>query len=464
MLRTALHSRLVCRYALLAVSVLGPTSARADPIDPFALPAEAMVLPNGLTVLLAPDPRARLATVMVSYAAGAADDPDGLRGLAHMVEHLLARRTKHVTDASRELERSGGCLFNATTTLDSTAYFESVPPERLATALWLESDRMGYGADAVREEDIKVERAVLANEDRDRNRDSELAAVRWLAMHELFPEWHPYAPGADDANDIDGIRAKDVLAFLATWYMPSNATLAIAGAFDRDSTVALVRRYFGSLRSGRPPERPRLPEWRVPGVKLVVNAGTSQDGVLFAWRTPVYGSRDDAALDLMASALAGPGNERLTRVLIAPHLARYVRARQESHRRASFFTIEVTAEPGADLERIIAETQSTVDDLGRAANEAETARARDIWRVGSLTSLDAPWGRASRLVEWNAIGQLAGPRFDWGIERRASLSQSDLGRAAAKWLTPQGRVVTVILANRRAPLRGVLVERKQVDP
>jgi zinc protease len=233
--------------AAFLASVLVAPLARADALDPFALPVETITLSNGLTVLLAPDPHARLASVVVSYGAGSADEPDGLRGLAHMVEHLAEDSSRHTAHAPRRLQAAGGCHFNAVTSLDKTSYFESVPPERLETALWLESDRMGYAADAVTEARVDGERATVANEERDRHLDSALAAVGPFAMREIFPEWHPYAGVEDNDRDLRDIRAKDVLAFLRTWYSPSNATLAIAGAFDRDSTVEAVNRYFGSL-------------------------------------------------------------------------------------------------------------------------------------------------------------------------------------------------------------------------
>jgi len=299
---------------IASAGALLPRPARAQAIDPFALPAEKIVLPNGLTIVLAPDPHAHLASVEVSYHAGAADDPDGLRGLAHMVEHLVAAQTKHIPDVARALEAIGGCRMNAVTSLDVTNFFESVPPERLANALWIESDRMGHAAEAVTDERIGAQAKILANEDRDRNLDAALGAVGSFTLHELFPGWHPYAV-AEGAGDIDRIHASDVLAFLHTWYLPSNATLVIAGAFDRDATAALVTRDFAGLPSTASPPRPELPDTTPAGAWLAVKAATAQDRIIFSWRTPAYGSREDAALDLAATALAGAGNDLLTPLL-----------------------------------------------------------------------------------------------------------------------------------------------------
>ncbi len=455
-------ARAVAGCVLLVVCMLPSRLALGQPVDPFSLPSEEIRLPNGLKVLLAPDPRARFASVVVSYAAGSADDPDGLRGLAHMVEHLVANRTKHVSDTMRSLEAAGGFRYNATTTLDATTYFESVPPERLATALWIESDRMGFAEDAVTEERVDSQRAIVENEERQKSRDGTLAALGSITMHEIFPDWHPYAALADDVTDTAHSRAKDVLAFIHTWYMPSNATLAIAGAFDRDATIDAITRYFGHLPSAPVPARPVLPTWVSPGSWLLVNAGEPRDGIVFAWRTPAYGSKDDAALDLAAAALAGPGNTRLTRALIATHLATGVSARQQSEREASVFYVQVGTAPGVDLDRVVRTIQDVIDELAQSATADETARASRMWRNRTLSALETSWGRASLLVAASKIGDEPGPTFDWGIGRRSALDQHDVGRAVGEWLEPWHRVVTVIIANQRAPNRGVLVHRDEV--
>jgi zinc protease len=448
--------------ALLAGCLLPCRLARAQPIDPFSLPSETIRLPNGLKVLLAPDPRARFASVVVSYAAGSADDPDGLRGLAHMVEHLVANRTKHVPDTMRALEAAGGCRFNATTTPDATTYFESVPPERLATALWIESDRMGFAEDAITEERVDSQRAIVENEERQSNHDGSLAALGSITMHELFPAWHPYAALADGATDTPRVRAKDVLAFIHTWYTPANATLAIAGAFDRQATVDAIIRYFGHLPSAPVPTRPVLPTWVSPGAWLLVDAAAPGDSVVFAWRTPAYGSKDDAALDLAAAALAGAGNERLTPALIASHLATGVSARQQSEREASVFYLRVWTAPGVDLDRVVRTTQAVIDEFARSATADETARAQAMWRSDALSTLETTWGRASLLTSASKIGDEPGPTFDWGTGRRSALDQRDVARTVGERLGPWQRVVTAIIANRRASIRGVLVRRDVV--
>jgi predicted Zn-dependent peptidase len=181
--------------ALVACVLLAPVANAAPqiPIDSYEakfdlpdLPVQTVVLPNGLTVLLAPDANARAISVVTAYGAGSGDDPDNLQGLAHFTEHMVAQRTKHVADAQHALEAAGGTLSNALTSGDTTTYFETLPPGRLETALWIESDRMGFAADAISEERVNAERPIVANESRDRNLDGRLTAAGWAGMHELF--------------------------------------------------------------------------------------------------------------------------------------------------------------------------------------------------------------------------------------------------------------------------------------
>jgi predicted Zn-dependent peptidase len=449
--------------AALVAGVCLEGSARAQAVDPLGLPAEKVVLANGLRVLLTPDPQARVASVTVSYGAGAADDPDGLQGLAHLTEHLVAEGTSHVPDVFRALTLAGASDMNAETSLDGTTYFETVPPEHLDTALWIESDRMAFAEGAVSDARVAAARPVVANELRDRIRDASLAAVRPLVLAEIFPPWHPYASSTGDGGDIARIGAGDVRAFVRTWYRPSNATLAIAGAFDRDSTLAAVNRFFGTLPSSALPARPALPEWSLPGAWLRIHANTTDDHVQFAWHTPAFGTRDDAALDL-ASAMLTAADGRLVRALVTSHLAKGVTARQSSMLRDSVFVIDATLTPGADVDAVIHETEAAVEELASKPEPIEAERANELWKLRTLNELESAWDRARLLVNAERSGESPGPGFAWGLRRYEALGASDVARAVRAHLVPLHRVVAVVFADPRAPFRGVLIRRQQVTP
>ena len=448
--------------ALAAVAPFLPRGARAEGAHFPVLPTEEIRLANGLRVLLAPDPHAPLASVVVSYGAGSADDPNGKRGLAHLTEHLVFQATKHVASGSRTLENAGATWFNATTYVDTTRYFETVPPERLASVLWLESDRMGFAVDAVTDGAVAAERDVVRNEARDRTLDRTLASVDALTGKELFPAWHPYSVvGVEDA-DLDRVHAPDVRAFLRTWYGPGNASIAIAGRFDREATLALVRRYFESIPAVPAPERPSLPDWSAPSLELSVDASIPNDAVLLEWRTPAFGEPGDAALDLAATALAGSGNERLSRSLIATHLATAVSAEQVSRAQASWFLVYAVAAPGVTPAVLLHAIQDTINDFARSAAPSEMARAREVWRRESMNRLASPAGRAERLTSAAELHLKVGTTFDWGLARYEALRDEDIRRAVAQSLGLTHRLAIGEFANRHALRRGVVTGREEV--
>ena len=441
-----------------AALVTGPTAARGDAptFDPFRLPAETVRLPNGLTVMLAPDPHATLVMVVVSYNAGSADDPDGLRGLAHLVEHVVFDPSRGHT-VVRALELAGGCHFNATTLPDMTNYFEAVPPERLETALWLESERMRRDAVPVTDSSLDATRPAVANEERDRS-DRVDGAIPALVWQKLFPAWHPYAGVPDGAVDLERIRAKDVFAFLRTWYVPENARLAIVGSFSRDVALSMVTRYFGRLAAGTPPSRPLLPALIPAGSEQFVRTNVPNDTVTLAWLTPPFGKDQDAALDLAAEALAGAGNERFSKALVATHLVTYVGARQHSLRETSVFSVDAVVAPGIDPKRVIAVAQDVIDDFARSASATEILRARSLWRNTTLMGMESPWGRAARLMFADTLSSGPGAGFDWGLGRYESLGEGEVRGAVAAWLGAAHCNATVVVADRMAP-RGAAVDR-----
>jgi zinc protease len=467
---TSARSVAALAVAVAAVVTSASSPARADgplpsslPAGFPALPAETVVLSNGLRVLLAPDPHARLVSIEVAYRAGSADDPNGKRGLAHVVEHFVTRRTLHIADPERTMESAGGSGFNARTSLEQTTFVVTVPPERVETALWLESDRMGFAGTALDERTLREEREVIRNEDRDRTVDGVAAAVGAYANLELYPDWHPYSAGADGAADLDAIGLADVRAFLRTWYSPANATLAIAGRFDRDKVVALVNRYFGSLASSPPPARPGFPPSESRCVLLAVQAPTLGDQIVVEWRTPAYGEQDDAALDLVARILDGPGNERFQRELVATHFVKSIWARQASSDRGSVFSVVAVAAPGVNAGLVVDRMQAVIDDLSHNVTAEELERARGIWRENALAALETTWGRAGRLVSLSKRERTPGPDFDWGFRTYEGVLARDATRVAGHWLSLDHRVATVLLSNRAAPRQGILVRREEVS-
>src|SRR4051794_737518 len=73
---------------------------------------ESFKLPNGLTVALAPEPRANLIAVDVRYLVGAVEDPAGKSGLAHLVEHMMFERRTSLDGPTLADRLAGAALYH----------------------------------------------------------------------------------------------------------------------------------------------------------------------------------------------------------------------------------------------------------------------------------------------------------------------------------------------------------------
>src|SRR5215467_10125317 len=129
------------RWALVAaVSIAAPgvasPGAKAEPT------VSTFNLANGMQVVVIPDHRVPVATHMVWYRAGAADDPWGTSGIAHFLEHLMFKSTKKMKSGefTRIITGLGG-RDNAQTNHDTTFYFQRVAKQHLRTVMALEADR-----------------------------------------------------------------------------------------------------------------------------------------------------------------------------------------------------------------------------------------------------------------------------------------------------------------------------------
>src|SRR5215468_7872604 len=133
--------RIVPWLLVAGVTQAGDLPTRLEMRD-VALPVRVIDTPSGLRIVAEYARGARRAAVVVTIDAGAADDPPGQEGLAHLVEHLAFRSRpdeKHpFTDL---LDLAGAGAWNAFTEHDLTTYYSSGATAALPALLRLEGSR-----------------------------------------------------------------------------------------------------------------------------------------------------------------------------------------------------------------------------------------------------------------------------------------------------------------------------------
>ncbi len=215
-------------------------------------------LPNGLKVLLFPDPSKPTITVNVTYLVGSRHENYGETGMAHLLEHLLFKGTPKHPAIDQEFNKRG-VRYNGTTWLDRTNYFElfQASDDNLAWAIELEADRMVNSF--IAKKDLDSEMTVVRNE-YEAGENSPFG-VMIKRLQSIAFDWHSYGRSTiGNRSDIENVRIENLQAFYRTYYQPDNAVLLIAGRFDPKKALALVAQHFGKIPK---PKRVLPPEWTV---------------------------------------------------------------------------------------------------------------------------------------------------------------------------------------------------------
>jgi predicted Zn-dependent peptidase len=445
-----------------------PAAAAAPPPTgqsvAVAIPFEKYTLQNGLEVVLHEDHRTPIVTVNVWYHVGSKDEPKGKNGFAHLFEHVMFQGSKNVGEDMffKYLEAAGASERNGSTNLDRTNYFETVPSNQVALALWLESDRMGWLLDHADQKTFASQRDVVKNERRQNYENAPYGLVPQFIRAALFPEGHPYhLLTIGSPEDLDAATLDDVRAFFKTFYVPNNATLVVAGDIDAGKTKGLVERYFGAIpRGAAPPVKTKPQPVTLAGEqRLSVEADVELPRVQMSWVTPPFFAPGDAELDLIGQVLSTGKTSRLYKKLVYDlQIAQDVWAGQQSSQLASTFEIVVTLRKGKSPEQVLKLIDAELDKLRKAppsADEVERARARTI--SSNVFQMERVGARADAI---NSYNQLAGDPgyFPKDIARYERATPGDLQKAAADLLPGGRRVVTLVTPTKGAPRAGRLVQ------
>ncbi len=462
--------RLRIRPAALALALAAPTllPATAAAQAPAAsdvkvsLPFEKYRLDNGLEVILHEDHRTPVVAVNVWYHVGSKDEPAGKNGFAHLFEHVMFQGSKNVGEDMffKYLERAGASDRNGTTSDDRTNYFETVPSNQVALALWLESDRMGFLLDHADEKTFASQREVVKNERRQNYENAPYGLVRQFVRAALFPERHPYhLLTIGTPQDLDAAKLDDVRAFFKTFYVPNNATLVIAGDIDRAKVKDLVGRYFGPLaRAADPPTATKpMPVAPSSEKRLAIEAEVELPRLSISWVTPPRFAPGDGELDLVSEVLSSGKTSRLYKRLVYDlQTAQDVSAHQASGQLASTFEITVTLKKGqspVEALKVVDEELAKLRAAPPTDDELERARAGIVSSM--VFANERVTARANALNEYN---QMAGDPgyFEKDLARYQAARPADVQRAAATYLPAGSRVVAIVTPTPGAPRAGRL--------
>src|SRR5580704_14526185 len=491
---------------VIVILALATLSAAQD-IASFEKRITVKRLNNGLTVVICERPEAPVFSFYTHVDAGSAQDPLGKTGLAHMFEHMafkgtdtigtkdypaekaalakvetayaayLAERDKRFgrdeqklkqletawqaaikaanqyvipNQFSEIIERNGGEGLNASTDLDETNYFYSLPQNRLELWAYLESERFLH---PVMREFYK-ERNVVIEERRLRTDSNPTGRLLEQFITAAFQASQYHRPTIGWMSDLNSFSATDAINFFDRYYIPSNMTVAVVGDLKASEAMPIIEKYFGRLPTKTEPDERTTTEPPQNSERRVVLQERAQPLYLEGYHRPDYRSKDDAVYDAIQDLMSDGRTSRLYRALVRdkkiasdsagfsglpgskyPHLFAFYAAPLPGH----------TPQEMADAIHVEIEKLKNEDVSDEELKMVKTRAKADLIR-----GLGSNEGLANDLAIYQA-------RYDdWrelfrSVDRIDKVSKADIRRVAKQTFVPANRTVGIIESMADAP-------------
>lgn len=437
-----------------------PTIGLKDPGQDYQKDLEILAAQEGIRGEM----RAEEAKMRAALRKGAIEDlakpenkTDKYKELEKKFDELVAKERELLekNQYDRVYTKRGGSGMNAFTNQDITAYFITVPKNRLELWMWMESDRLKNPV--FRE--FYAERDVVFEERRMRTESTPTGRLE-EAFDEMFWHGHPYTwPVVGYPSDIPAITKPQADEYYGLFYAPNNLTAVLVGDFDPKEALAMAETYFGRIPRGKnpPPEMTTLvPKWEAE-MRYAGEADTNPQ-VESRWHTVGFQHKDAYALQVLAQLLNGRTG-RLYKGLVSPEghpenaVATQVSAFQNSQKYAGYFSVHGEAKEGKTPEDVERGIYAEIEKLKKEpVPEKELQKVKNNFNATAFRRLSANFPILVQLLVNDGLG-------DWhelneGPKKIDAVTAEDVKRVANTYLVKENRAVAVFTRKAGAAAAG----------
>ena len=321
-------------------------SVNGDPMQ-----TRIYTLDNGLKVYLSVNKEEPRIQTYIAVRTGSKNDPAETTGLAHYLEHLMFKGTKqfgttdpeaeaplldeieqryeeyrtitdeavrkqkyHEIDSVSQLAAKyfipneydklmaaiGSEGSNAFTSNDVTCYVEDIPSNEIENWAKVQADRFqnmvirGFHTEL---EAVYEEYNIGLSSDGNKQYEALLA--------KLFPT-HPYGTQTTIGTQqhLKNPSITNIKNYFAKWYVPNNVAICMAGDFDPDKTLEILKKYFGEWKAGEDVTQPTFPDLEplTQSVDTTV-VGLEAENIWLGWRSDKASSLQNDTLELVSAVL-----------------------------------------------------------------------------------------------------------------------------------------------------------------
>ncbi len=434
--------------AAAATAAPAPTAAAAPaaaaPGEHLALTIDRRKLDNGLRVVMNPDHTVPTVAVAIFYDVGSRNEVRGRSGFAHLFEHMMFQGSQNVGKGEHfQLIMNRGGSMNGTTSDDRTNYFETLPSNDLALGLWLEADRMK--SLAITQQNFENQRQTVM-EERRQSYDNRPYMKSMLRVNEIaYGDYFPYSHSTiGDMQDLVNAPLSAVQEFFDTYYAPNNAVISIAGDFDPEAAMALVKKYFGDIpaRKVKPFDVADPAPQTAERKDSMVDPLAQLPAFHVTYHIPKDREPDHYPLELLSIVLGDGESSRLYQKLVKEkEIVQEIEVSTDGRRGPdlfSFWSICAEGHKTDEARNLIESELKSVADKG--ISERELQKAKNRIRAELVFGMESNLSRATRLAEFEVFHGDAN-LLTSELAHYTAVTLADIKRVAARYFTPTNRTV-----------------------
>ncbi len=404
-----------------------------------ALPKEYL-LNNGLKVIFIKDTAFPLVSCFTWYKVGSRDDPPGMTGLTHLVEHLLFQNIGNFNGNqwANSVVRSGG-EFSGFTSEDFTAFYSNLPTYQLELAIRGEAARMRSAHFTKLSVAKEVEN--LVNEEKAQEQDPMHILNR--EVHALAYEGHPYRnPPGGWCHELEKLTFNEAKTHYDKYFHPNNASLVLVGSFDEEIAFKLIEKHFGSIaRSDNipinvyPQGRPQLAERQIR-----LKGHNGKESIILAYKVAGIGDADAVAISVLEQCLNLQFQGSLHTQLIDSGLCSSVQAAFEQKHDAGLLLIKCVGITPNGSDKVMQILESFLNQLKtKQLSDADVNRLVKQTEFTYYSDADGPYRCAFQTGFFSTLAKTEDARL-WP-KKILQVKAGDILRVARLYLNEDNRVL-----------------------
>ncbi|HOA62247.1 MAG: insulinase family protein [Verrucomicrobia bacterium] len=388
------------------------------------------------------------AKLRAAYRRGDVDDLQKIENRSERLKELdkefqeLIEQQRQIlvkNEFDRVYTTAGASGMNAFTSEDMTAYFITVPANKLELWMWMESERLWRPV--FRE--FYAERDVVYEERRLRTESTPLGKFQESFMAMFWDASTYNWPVIGWPADLPTISKAQADEFYGTYYAPQNITLILVGDFKATDAEPLALRYFGRIPRGAR-EAPDVVTWEPPqpAEKRMLAEAETNPQVDILWHTVPFGHKDSYALDVLARILSTRTGRLYKGLVLGSQVATEVYAQQDARKWAGLFNAGGEAKEGHTPEEVEQAIYAEIEKLKEAeVPDQELQKVKNNFAASEYRKLTSNLPILFQLIvadglgNWREINEAA-PKYQ-------AVTAADVKRVARVYFTRENRAVAI---------------------